>query len=109
MTLLHLPLATSTPHKLLVAWTQTGAQTPTCSHQVCLGKTSQAVTGGEAFGVEGDAQLELGQSGPARTACWVGSQGDVFATGHEMGQVLLWMIPLDASGMLLVVPAYPRQ
>ena len=61
-------------------------------------KTASAVTGSEAFGVEGDVQIELGTAGPARTACWVGAQGEAFATGHEMGQVFVWMIPLDGSG-----------
>lgn len=80
---------------------------PVCRHQVCLVKTSLAVTGSKSFGIEGDAQVELGRSGPARTACWVGRQAEAFATGHEMGQVLVWMIPLDESGEHCLIRCCP--
>ena len=69
-----------------------------CRHQVCLAKTSLAVTAKEAVDCEADTQVELAAAGPARTACWLGAQAEAFASGHEMGQVLVWMIPLDASG-----------
>ena len=65
---------------------------------MCLAKTTLAVTAKEAADCETDAQIELAAAGPARTACWLGGQAEAFASGHEMGQVLVWMIPLDASG-----------
>ena len=65
---------------------------------MCLAKTSLAVTAKEAVDCEADTQVELAAAGPARTACWLGLQAEAFASGHEMGQVLVWMIPLDASG-----------
>ena len=68
-------------------------------HQVCLAKTTLAVTAKEAVDCEEDAQVELAAAGPARTASWLGAQAEAFASGHEMGQVLVWMIPLDASGI----------
>lgn len=61
-------------------------------------RTALGVTARESVDIADDAQVELTNAGPVRTACWVGSQAEAFATGHEMGQVLVWMIPLDASG-----------
>lgn len=52
-----------------------------------------------AFGLPDDCETVLRQVGPFRSACWVGEEAEMFASGHEMGHVLVWMIPQEASGM----------
>lgn len=76
------------------------ACTPFCRHQRAVVRTSLATSSDSTFGLEEKAEAALNAAGPARSACWVGCQGLSFATGHEMGSVLVWLVPPEASGLL---------
>lgn len=46
----------------------------------------------EEYG-RGQEYSVLAQAGPVSGACWVGNAGDLLATGHERGDVLVWKVP----------------
>jgi hypothetical protein len=55
-----------------------------------------AVRNSELSAQDADAHVAL-DLGAVTTACWVGSRGKTFATGHASGHVLLWSLPPEAE------------
>ena len=64
----------------------------------------QCVVARVGGGAAGRAEQEEPEEAPGgvydcvTAACWVGSRGDCFATGHESGMVRVWGIPVAAAG-----------
>lgn len=82
-------------------------QTCVCwdSLEATLAKTELAYKEPRAEIVEEGKRFALPPWSPATAGCWVGSEGDCFATGHENGEIMLWGVPDSApsfslSGML---------
>lgn len=49
----------------------------------------------------------LAQAGPVSAACWVGNNGQLIATGHERGDVLVWKVPPVAQNIANLRRATP--
>ena len=71
-------------------------------HQISLAKTASGVVAVEAIGIPDSCSTILAQTGPFRAACWVGADGSMFATGHEMGHLLIWLTPEESPGQWAV-------
>lgn len=51
---------------------------------------------GDIHSEEEGCEEDLLDVGKTTCACWLGVQGNLFATGHDTGDVLVWLVPKTA-------------
>eukprot|EP00884_Botryococcus_braunii_P015584 jgi/Botrbrau1/2709/Bobra.0203s0051.1 len=90
-------------HRVLAVYSN-GAAVWDIRQEAALAKTELAY---KALAAEGSGEASLPPWTPARTGCWLGLEGDCFATGHENGDILLWGVPDSDRSWPVAQPALP--